>query len=126
MKYFKMLFAWWSHATWGTLINTWLRGVPVGTDSFGNRYFQTKNGQRRWALYNGTVEGSRVPSEWQGWLRFTLDAAPLADMKKKSWEKDYLPNQSGTEGAYHPAGSLALGGVRAPTTGDYESWRPNA
>lgn len=126
MIFLKMLFSWWNHATIGTLVHTWIRGVPVGTDSFGNRYYQTKGGQRRWVLYNGTVEGSRVPPEWHGWMHHTLDAPPLPDMKKKSWEKDYLPNLSGTEDAYHPVGSLARGGIHAPTTGDYESWSPNA
>lgn len=126
MTFLKMLFAWWNHATIGTLVHTWLHGVPVGTDSFGNRYYQTKDGLRRWVLYNGTVDGSRVPAEWHGWMHHTLDTPPSPDMKKKSWEKDYLPNLSGTEGAYHPAGSLTRGGVHAPTTGDYESWSPNA
>jgi NADH:ubiquinone oxidoreductase subunit len=126
MTFFKMLFAWWHHATIGTLVQTWLHGVPVGTDSFGNRYYQTKDGRRRWVLYNGTVDGSRVPAEWHGWMHHTSDVLPPPEMKKKSWEKDYLPNLSGTEGAYHPAGSLTRGGVHAPTTGDYESWSPNA
>ena len=126
MNLFKMVFAWWSHATIGTLVHTMLHGVPVGTDSFGNRYYQTKDGQRRWVVYNGTVDGSRVPPEWHGWMHHTLDAPPSPGIKKKSWEKDHLPNLSGTEDAYHPAGSLARGGVHAPTTGDYESWSPNA
>ena len=126
MNYLKMLFAWWSGATYGTLLHTALHGVKVGTDSFGNRYYQTKGGQRRWVVYNGTVDGSRVPAEWHAWMHHTADEPPSADMKKKSWEKDYLPNLSGTEGAYHPSGSLARGGVHAPTTGDYESWSPNA
>jgi NADH:ubiquinone oxidoreductase subunit len=123
---FWMLFSWWNSATYGTLLKTLLHGVPVGTDSSGNRYYQTKGGKRRWVLYNGIVDGSRVPPEWHGWLHHTLDAPPSPDMKKKSWEKDYLPNLSGTEGAYHPSGSLVRGGVHAPTTGDYESWSPNA
>jgi NADH:ubiquinone oxidoreductase subunit len=126
LTYVMMLFAWWRHATWGTLVHTWLRGVAVGTDSFGNRYFQTKDGKRRWVLYNGTVEGSRVAAEWYAWMHHVTDELPKSDMKKKSWEQDYLPNLSGTEGAYHPQGSLARGGVRAPATGDYESWSPNA
>jgi NADH:ubiquinone oxidoreductase subunit len=126
MKYLKMLFSWWSHATLGTVVHTWLHGVPAGTDSFGNRYYRTKDGKRRWVLYNGTVEGSRVPSEWHGWLAHTLDEPPSPERKMKSWEKDYLPNQSGTEGAYYPAGSLARGGERAPAAGDYKSWSPNA
>jgi NADH:ubiquinone oxidoreductase subunit len=125
-KYFKMVFAWWNYATLGTLIHTALKGVPVGADSSGNRYYQTKDGKRRWVLYNGTVEGSRVPAEWHLWTRHTIDDVPSGDLTKKSWEKDYLPNLSGTEAAYHPAGSLARGGVRAPATGDYESWSPNA
>lgn len=123
---FWMLFSWWNTATWGTLVHTWLHGMPVGTDSFGNRYYQTKDGRRRWVVYNGTVDGSRVPPEWFNWTRHTCDEVPSSDMTKKSWEKDYLPNLSGTEDAYHPAGSLARGGVRAPSTGDYESWSPNA
>ncbi len=126
MNLFKMVFAWWSHATIGTLVHTMLHGTPVGTDSFGNRYYQTKDGQRRWVIYNGTVDGSRVPPEWFNWTRHTTDAPPPPDMKKKSWEKDHLPNLSGTEDAYHPSGSLARGGAHAPTTGDYESWSPNA
>jgi NADH:ubiquinone oxidoreductase subunit len=121
-----LAFSWWHNATLGTVINTWVNGVKVGADSFGNRYFQSKDGKHRWVIYNGIVDGSRVPAEWHGWLHHTHDEMPSAEMTKKSWEKDYLPNLSGTEGAYHPAGSLALGGVRQPATGDYEAWSPNA
>jgi NADH:ubiquinone oxidoreductase subunit len=130
MRFVKMLFAWWQYATLGTLLFTALRGRRVGTDSFGNRYYQTADGRRRWVLYNGTVEGSRVPAEWHGWMHHITDTPPEsgseAGMTKTSWQKDHLPNLSGTEGAYHPAGSLARGGARAPATGDYEAWRPNA
>ena len=126
MTFLKMLFAWWHHATYGTLLYTALKGQPVGTDGFGNRYYQTKDGKHRWVLYNGTVEGSRVPAEWHLWMHHTTDTPPAPDMTKKSWQKDYLPNLSGTEGAYHPKGSLARGGVRAAATGDYEAWSPNA
>ena len=61
MRFFWMLFAWWRGATYGTLLTTWLTGVPVGTDEYGNRYYRSKDGKRRWVLYNGTVEASRVP-----------------------------------------------------------------
>lgn len=126
MTFFWRLFSWWHDATIGTLINTWVNGVAVGKDSVGNRYFQSKDGKRRWVIYKGTVEASRVPAEWHGWLAHTLDEPPSPEMKKKLWEKDYLPNLSGTEGAYHPAGSLVSGGVRQHATGDYEAWSPNA
>ena len=120
-----MLFTWWHNSTLGTLLSTKLRGVPVGTDAYGNRYYRSRDGKRRWSLYKGTVEASRVPPEWHLWLRFTVDEPP-GQRQRKSWEKDHLPNLSGTEDAYHPPGSLARGGVRAPATGDYQSWSPNA
>jgi len=126
MKYLWMIFAWWHDATIGTLINTFVNGVAVGKDDFGNRYYRSKDGKRRWVIYKGTVEASRVPAEWHGWLHHTHDDLPSPDTVKKSWQKDYLPNQSGTEGAYHPSGSLVTGGARQSSTGDYEAWRPNA
>jgi NADH:ubiquinone oxidoreductase subunit len=126
MGLLRMLFVWWQNATPGTLLTTLLSGVPVGTDPFGNRYYQSKDSKRRWVLYKGTVDGSRVPPEWHGWLHHTFQEPPKGIAKERSWEKDHLPNQSGTEGAYHPTGSLARGGVRPPATGDYEPWRPHA
>lgn len=126
MTFFWRVLSWWHDATIGTFINTWINGVPVGKDNFGNRYYQSKDGKRRWVIYNGTVDGSRVPAEWHGWLHHTLAEPPSPDAVKKSWQKDYLPNLSGTEGAYHPGGSLVTGGARQSSTGDYEAWSPNA
>ena len=42
----------------------------------------------------------------------------------KSWEKEHLPNQTGTINAYSPSGALSASGVRKKTTGDYEAWTP--
>ena len=39
-------------------------------------------------------------------------------------EIDHKPNLTGTLGAYRPPGSLAEGGERAPSSGDYEAWKP--
>ena len=61
MGVLRMLFVWWRNATPGTLLNTWFRGIAVGCDQFGNRYYRSKDGKHRWVLYNGTVEASRVP-----------------------------------------------------------------
>lgn len=125
MNWLKRMFVWWSGATWGTLLTTWLAGQYVGTDAFGNRYYQNKNGARRWVIYNGTVEASRVPSEWHGWLHHTFGEAPTAaPLRTKSWEKEHQPNLSGTPAAYRPEGSLARQGQHAPTTADYEAWAP--
>lgn len=125
MSFLRMLFVWWRGATLGTLVNTWLRGRLVGTDAFGNRYYQNKDGSRRWVLYNGTVEASRVPSDWHGWLHHTFKQPPtVAPLVRRVWEKQSLPNLTGTPAAYRPAGSLAATGVRPPATGDYQAWKP--
>jgi NADH:ubiquinone oxidoreductase subunit len=120
-----MLFVWWYGATLGTLWTTWTSGVYVGSDKFGNRYYQTKDGKRRWVLYKSTVEASCVPSEWHGWLHHTFKDPPtVSPPKVKPWEAEYQPNLTGTPGAYRPPGSLARGAVRAPATGDYQAWQP--
>ncbi len=126
MAVLRFLFVWWRNATVGTRLTTWLSGNFVGEDKFGNRYYQTKNGVRRWVIYNGTVEASRVPPEWHGWIHHMLREPPGANPPKpKSWEKDHLPNMTGTPGALRPQGSLAAQGVRPAATGDYEAWTPD-
>ena len=57
-----------------TRLITKLRGEGVGTDEFGNQYYQDRkvapNGRRkRWVVYEGDDEASKVPPEWNAWLR---------------------------------------------------------
>ena len=113
----------------GTWLFTRLHGELVGTDSFGNRYFidrRTKGQkrERRWVMYKGAPEASKVPPEWHAWLHYTTDDAPIHGVEHKPWEKEHLPNLSGTPYAYRPQGSVAKGGQRAAATGDYQAWRP--
>ena len=123
--------------TIGTRLMTWLRGELVGTDAFGNRYYRDKSQrklergggrfsrEKRWVLYNGEAEGSRVPPEWHAWLHHTVDEIPADGGKPKyAWQKPHQPNLTGTPDAYRPPGSLVRGGHRAPATGDYEAWKP--
>jgi len=125
MSFIKMLFIWWRGATLGTLWTTWRRGRFVGTDTFGNRYYQDATGKRRWVLYNGTVEASRVPPDWHGWLHHTFKEPPtVTPPKVRPWERGHVPNLSGTPGAYRPPGSLAARSERPAATGDYEAWEP--
>ena len=125
MKFLKMIFAWWDSATIGTLLTTWTQGSEVGTDQFGNRYYQNKTGARRWVLYNGTVEASRVPPDWHGWLHHTYAEPPTkAPFKLKGWEAEHQPNLTGTANAYRPEGSLQKSGQRPSATGDYQAWKP--
>ena len=78
--FFLRFFTWWNGQTFGTQVWTCLYGEPVGEDEFGNRYYQNSTGKRRWVIYNGTVEASRVPPDWHGWLHHTTDK-PLDEKK---------------------------------------------
>ncbi len=123
-KFFKSIFIWWQNATIGTWLYTALSGKKIGKDEEGNSYYQTKDGKRRWVIYNGTVEASRVPPEWHLWLHKTVSEPPtVKPLKTKSWEKPHAPNLSGTKGAYFPPGSRKRG-KRPHATGDYEAWKP--
>ena len=124
MSFLKMIFSWWNSATWGTLLTTWLSGSPVGTDDFGNRYYKNKDGSRRWVIYNGTVEASRVPPDWHGWLHYTTDTLPpVGGFPRKTWQKDHERNHSGTDLAYRPPGSTLVTSPDKPKP-RYEAWRP--
>jgi NADH:ubiquinone oxidoreductase subunit len=125
----KKIFTWWNGATIGTLLFSKLNGTRVGEDSLGNVYFQggrTTDGRaRRWVIYSGANDASRVPPEWHGWLHYSTDLTPDQLPPPRSWQKTPQPNLTGTDAAYRPAGALEKGGVRAAATGDYEAWSPS-
>lgn len=125
------LFTWWNSTTFGTSFTLWRRGARlVGRDEQGNRYFEESapsmpgGGKRRWVVYHGVAEASRVPPDWHGWLHHTFDEPPtVAPLLRRKWEKDHVPNMTGTPLAYHPPGSLVTGAA-APVAKDYEAWSP--
>ena len=83
----------------GTQIFTARKGVKVGEDEQGNIYYQTADGKRRWVIYNGEMEASRVTPDWHGWLHHTWDEPPTeAPLKHKAWEKPHQENLTGTDG----------------------------
>jgi NADH:ubiquinone oxidoreductase subunit len=126
------LFGWWDGPTIGTLFTVGRKGVLVGTDSFGNRYFEalTNKGsydgrKRRYVLYNGYADASKIPPDWHGWMHYLYDIPPSqTPLPKKVWEKDHLPNLTGTPFASLPPGSMASEAKRNKTTADYEPWVP--
>jgi NADH:ubiquinone oxidoreductase subunit len=126
----KRFFTWWNGATIGALFDIGRRGSFVGADEQGNRYFEERKPsiegrKRRYVIYSGLAEASRVPPDWHGWMHHIVDEPPtVAPLKRQKWEKSHMPNQTGTVRAYRPKGSLARGGVRAAATSDYEAWTP--
>ena len=68
---------------------------------------------------------TKVPADWHGWLHHTFDKPPTEQpLLRRAWEIDHKPNMTGTPEAYRPQGSLAEGGERAKSSGDYEAWKP--
>jgi NADH:ubiquinone oxidoreductase subunit len=123
-------FTWWTGATLGTIIG--LRGkARVGEDALGNVYYEggrdTAGNPRRWVIYEGSNDASRVAPEWFSWLHHQVDDVPERALPaRRAWQKEALPNMTGTPRAYRPQGALEKGGHRAAATGDYEAWTPDA
>jgi NADH:ubiquinone oxidoreductase subunit len=106
-----------------------LSGRQVGTDRFGNAYFESRKDyrsygrKRRWVIFAGKADPTSVPPEWHGWLHHTTDA-PLLEARRHPWMIEHRPNPTGTAAAYRPHGHDYVGGQRQQTAGDYEAWTP--
>ncbi|WP_102107121.1 NADH:ubiquinone oxidoreductase subunit NDUFA12 [Oceaniglobus roseus] len=114
---------WWNGQTLNTQLWTWRNGTRVGEDEAGNVFYQSKDGKRRWVIFNGEAEASRVSPEWHGWLHHTWNEPPTErPLQHKPWEKPHLANLTGTDKAYAPAGSLRRTDPKPRS--DYEAWTP--
>lgn len=144
MSFLSQIFTWWNGATIGTQLFTSRRGEKVGEDAQGNVYYREKRKrervgktsspvmspaggtEKRWVIYNGANDASRVPPEWFGWLHGQYDDVPESHLPPpRIWEVEHTPNATGTPNAYRPQGALERGGRRVRTYGDYEAWSPD-
>lgn len=107
------------------------KGVLVGSDEFGNKYYRSKkpdgNGlERRWVMYGGDPEATKVPPGWHAWLHRQVEAPPAESIAQfqRPWQKPHHPNLTGTPQAYRPPGHVLSGGKRDKASGDYEAWTP--
>lgn len=129
MGILKSIFTWWDGPTIGTQLWSARHGEQVGTDAAGNTYYRkpAKDGgkERRWVIYNGDNEASRVPPRWHGWLHHTHDDVPApGEALPHPWVREHRPNPTGTASAYVRPGALPSGKERPKTLGDYEAWSP--
>jgi NADH:ubiquinone oxidoreductase subunit len=120
---FKRIFTWWNGQTVGTQLFTWRKGQKVGEDRQGNIFYRTADDSKRWVIYNGEVEASRIDPEWHGWLHRIWDAPPSErPLVHRPCEKEHEPNHTGTAMAYAPKGSIRRA---APADmKDYDAWQP--
>ncbi len=80
--------------------------TKIGEDRFGNHYYEGRNTnylgvKKRYVIYSGKlVEPSKVPPLWHAWLHYLSNDIPSADSKKLPWQREHLPNLTGTKLAY--------------------------
>lgn len=129
------IFSWWGGNTWGTRMTIARQGVLIGTDEFGNTYYEQRKGvgavgplgrPRRWVTYKDLADASKVTPDWHGWLHYTVDTPPTEQgYRPRPWQKPHRMNMTGTREAYRPSGSILASGKRPKATGDYKPWRPD-
>jgi len=126
MGLFANAFTWWNGASWGTTIFSRRNGEEVGRDEAGNVYFRhRRDPRRRWVIYNGSNDGSRIGPGWQLWLKGTIDDLPEKSLPPvRKFQQKPTPNLTGTMAAFRPDGALGSGKIRPASTGDYEPWIP--
>jgi NADH:ubiquinone oxidoreductase subunit len=96
---------WWNGQTLNTQLWTWRKGIRVGEDDQGNVFYHNADDSRRWVIFNGEAEASRISPEWHGWM-----------------QQPHQENLTGTAMAYAPAGSIRRETPKARA--DYEAWSP--
>ena len=113
----KDIFTWWNQQTFGTRLTIFFSGKFVGKDNFGNKYYQTKKG-RRFVIYNGEVDASKIPNEWYSWMHFTSNKIEnVHDLKKFEWQKPHRENLTGSNRAYSPKNNTDA------TKKKYKTWQ---
>tara|TARA_Y100000590_G_scaffold465918_1_gene639643 strand:+ start:1300 stop:1656 length:357 start_codon:yes stop_codon:yes gene_type:complete len=114
----------------GTIVYTWLKGNFVGEDNMGNKYYtNSKNSSsinaKRWVIYNGEIEASKIPPHWHAWLHKTVNEPPLNYKPRYDWQKEHESNKTGTEDAYFPnSHPLSKSYKKFESESEYESWKP--
>ena len=100
----------------------------VGVDDYGNTYYFKKNNSpknnyrdRRFVIYNGVVEASKIPQEWNAWLHHMTNELPKSSSKKPKWVKPHIPNLTGTPYAYEYKDKKNLKKIK----NIYSIWSPN-
>lgn len=126
MGFFGKMFTWWNGATFGTALEIWRIGRKVGSDDLGNVYYQAPKSGRRFVVYNGANDASRIPPEWYSWMHHQIEGLPDEALPPApKFLKAPEPNLTGTPLAYRPSGAMERGRQRAAASGDYEAWTPD-
>jgi NADH:ubiquinone oxidoreductase subunit len=88
-----------------------------GEDAFGNKYYANPKKGKRFVVYNGMPEPSKISGAWYSWLHYVSDDKPRGDELKHDWQKYNTPNVSGTIHKYQYTETK-------PKDSKYQSWQP--
>ena len=118
LTFLKKIFTWWNRDTFGTRIKTILFGKFVGSDVYGNKYYESKKG-KRWVIYANEIDASKIPVEWYSWIHFMSNKIEnIHELEKHDWQKPHQPNLTGTDSAYYPNKNN-----KDATEKKYKSWK---
>ena len=74
---------------WNLSLHTFF-GKFVGKDNSGNKYYQNNKG-KRWVIYNGEINASKIESDWYQWMHYQTDTNPSkVKVSKHSWQNHIL------------------------------------
>ena len=113
----KIIFTWWNKQTFGTFLKTLFFGKFVGSDDYGNKYYQNKQNER-WVIYANNIEATKITSEWYLWIHHTIDKIPNKEENKYAWQKKHLENQTGTDKSFKPV-KIRKNDIKKK----YEAWK---
>lgn len=85
-------------------------GTLVGTDQFGNKYYENPYyfvPRNRWVEFNEEkwldYNASQIPPEWHRWMTHMTEYPPTVEKPvKHGWMMEYVENKTGTSEAYMP------------------------
>ena len=118
LTFLKKIFTWWNRDTFGTRIKTILFGKLIGSDEYGNKYYQSKK-VKRWVIYANEIDASKIPVEWYSWIHFMPNKIEnIHKLEKHDWQKPHQPNLTGTDSAYYPNKNN-----KDATEKKYKSWK---
>ena len=59
--------------------------------------------RKRWVVYKGEINASKITSDWFSWIHHITDRNPSEIRQKKySWQKPHEENKTGTKKSYRP------------------------
>ncbi|KAK4250296.1 NADH ubiquinone oxidoreductase subunit NDUFA12-domain-containing protein [Corynascus novoguineensis] len=101
-------------------------GTLVGTDKFGNKFFENKDElplRTRWVDYaKHDYDAAHIEPLWHAWISYAVDTLPNQDPIKatgdRPWSpKEHVPNRTATRGAFK---------TYSTTKPKIQSWEPMA